>query len=464
MGTLSAGLNIAVGAMITDQEALSVVSNNIANANTPGYTRQVAELGESPTVQYGGLTFGNGVQLEQVANQRSSLLQSQLDQQTSQQSYYGSYLGLTQQVQTLFNETSGTGLQSSLTNFFNSLQQLSTSPSDQSLREGVLTSAQNLAQAFNSASQNLSSLQQNADATVTQSVSQINTLTSQIAQLNGQISSAVNTGQNAGALEDQRDQAINQLSGLLDISQIDAGNGNITLTTSSGTALVAGTRSFSLSSQANPTTGHQEVYAQGSDITSSIQGGTLGGTIVARDTAIPATLNQLDSLAAGLENSFNSLNQSGTDLNGQAGGALFSTPPTGTTGAAAEMSVAITDPSGIAAGQDGTSGDNSNLTAMLALQNQNIVNGQTPLSAYSNLVYQIGNEVSNAQSESQSSGDLVSQIQNQIGSVSGVSVNEEAASLIQYQQAYQAAAQVASVMNSLIGTAINLGNGGGVSG
>src|ERR1700722_14135095 len=177
MGTLSAALNVAVGAMNVDQEALSVTSNNIANANTPGYTREVADLGENSPVLYGGLTFGTGVQLEQVASQRSSLLQKQLDQQTSQQSYYSGYLGVTQQVQTLFNETSGTGLQSSLTNFFNSLQELSTSPSDQTLRQDLLTSAQNLAQAFNSASQNLESLQQSADSTVTQSVSQINTLT-----------------------------------------------------------------------------------------------------------------------------------------------------------------------------------------------------------------------------------------------------------------------------------------------
>jgi flagellar hook-associated protein 1 FlgK len=120
------------------------------------------------------------------------------------------------------------------------------------------------------------------------------------------------------------------------------------------------------------------------------------------------------------------------------------------------MSVAITDPAQIAASLNGTAGDNSNVNAMLALQNQAIVNGQTPLNAYSNLVFQIGNEVSTAQSEQQGAQASIQQVQNQIGSVSGVSINEEAANLIQYQQAYQAAAQVASVIQSLTSTVITM--------
>jgi flagellar hook-associated protein 1 FlgK len=128
------------------------------------------------------------------------------------------------------------------------------------------------------------------------------------------------------------------------------------------------------------------------------------------------------------------------------------------------MQVAITDPSKIAASLDGSSGDNSNLTAMLNIQNQTIVNGQTPLNAYSTLVFNIGNDVSTAQSEVTGSQAMIQQIQNQIGSVSGVSINEEAANLVQFQQAYQAAAQVAAVINSLTATAINLGNSTPVTG
>jgi flagellar hook-associated protein 1 FlgK len=221
--------------------------------------------------------------------------------------------------------------------------------------------------------------------------------------------------------------------------------------------LVVGTRSFQLSSQTDPTTGFQDVYSQGSNITSTIAGGSLGGAIQARDTTIPSVLSSLDSLASNLENSVNSVNQAGTDLNGAPGGDIFTPPPAGGSGAALQMSVAMTDPAGIAASLDGSTGDNSNLTAMLAVQNQTIVNGQTPLNAYSNLVYQIDNDVSTTQSELSGSQAVIQQIQNQIGSVSGVNINEESANLIQYQQAYQAAAQVAAVIETLTATAINLG-------
>lgn len=464
MGTLTSALNIAVGAMQTDQAALSTTSNNIANANTPGYSRQTVDLAEVAPVDYGGLLIGDGVQVQQVVSQRSSLLQTQLDQETQQQSKYGSLLGSLQQVQTLFNETSGTGLQSSITGFFNSVQQLSNTPSSTSLRAGVLTAAQNMAQAFSSTASSLISVQRNADLSVSQAVGQINSLTTQIAQLNAEASQATATGQNPGTFIDQRDQLINQLSGLVDVSEIPAGNNSLTLTTTGGANLVVGNQSFALTTQPDAATGFQHIYSQGSDITASITAGSLGGDLQARDQAIPGVLSSLDALAGNLENSLNAVNQAGTDLNGKPGGNLFVPPPANNVGAAEQMSVAISDPAKIAASLDGSSGDNANLTAMLAVQNQAVVNGQTPLDAYSTLVFNVGNQTSSAQSEQQSSQALTQQIQNQIGSVSGVSINEEAANLILYQQAYEAAAQVASVINSLTSTAMNLGHSSGSGG
>ena len=143
----------------------------------------------------------------------------------------------------------------------------------------MLTAAQNLAQGFDNISANLTSLQQSANTSVTQAVSQINSLTTQIAKLNGEVSAAVSTGQNASSFQDQRDQLVNQLSGLVDLSEIDAGNGSLTLTTTGGTSLVVGTQSYALYTQADSGTGFQDVYSQGADITSSINGGALGGAI-----------------------------------------------------------------------------------------------------------------------------------------------------------------------------------------
>jgi flagellar hook-associated protein 1 FlgK len=456
MGTLSSGLNIALQSLLTEQGAIATTSNNIANVNTPGYARQRPDIAETAPVTIGDLTFGTGVQLQQVVSLRDSVLDLRVNHETQQAGQLSAFLGSGQQIQQLFNEAAGTGLQAPLTAFFNSLSQLSTNPSDVNARQGVLTAAQNLSTAFNHASANLTTIQRGVDLSVSQSVSQINTLTTQIAQVNTQVEAAQSAGQNSGPFADQRQQLINQLSSLVDVSEIDAHNGALTLTTSSGAALVVGGQSFQLTTQIDPVTSLQHVFSQGADITSRITGGQLAGQIQIRDREIPGIQASLDTLASGLATAVNTQNQAGFDLNGVAGGNLFVPPPAGGAGAAAVLALATTDPTKIAASSDGTAGNNANANALLALQNQPIAGGQTPLNAYSGLVFKIGSDVSNAQTEQQSNSLILQQVQNLQGGVSGVNINEEAANLIRYQNAYQASAQVSSVINSLLQTTINL--------
>jgi flagellar hook-associated protein 1 FlgK len=456
MGTLSAGLNISLQSMLAEQSAIETTSNNIANVNTPGYARQRVDLAETPPVQLGHLTFGTGVQVENVTSLRDSILDLRVNQETQQQGKLDSFLGSAQQIQALFNETTGSGLQSSLTAFFSSLSQLSANPSDLNVRQGVLTAAQNLATAFTQSSANLSTQQRNVDLSVTQSVTQVNTLASQIAVVNAQVSGAELSGQNAGPFIDQRQQLINKLSNLVDVSEVDAGNGSLTLTTAGGAPLVVGGQSFQLSTQPDAATGLQHVFSQGSDITAKITGGQLAGQLQIRDQEIPSVQSSLDTLAANLATSVNNQHKAGFDLNGAAGGNLFAPPPAGVTGAAASLAVVITDPSKIAASANGAVGDNANANALLALQNQPSVSGQTPLNYYSGLVFKLGNDVSSAQTQQQSGALVLQQIQNLQGGVSGVDINEEAANLIRFQNAYQASAQVSSVINSLLQTTINM--------
>ena len=458
MGSLSASLNIATQSMLAEQGAIETTTNNIANANTPGYSRQVPNLEEAGTIQIGSLTFGTGVQLGSVTSLRDAILDLRVNQETQQQGQLNAFLEGGQQIQELFNETSGTGLQAPLSAFFNSLSELASNPSDLTTRQNVITAAQDLATAFNQTSNNLATLQRNTDLAVQQSVSQVNSLTAQIAQVNQQVVTATKTGENAGPFQDQRQQLINQLSNYIDVSEIDAGDGGLTLTTSSGSALVVGNQSFALSTQANPATGFQDVYSNGSDITSRISGGALAGQIQIRDQEIPSVQNSLDTLAYNLTTSVNNQNEAGYDLNGNAGGNLFA-PLSQAPGAAASMSVALTDPTLIAAsGTPGpyNTGDNSNANKLLALQNQNIVDGQTPLSYYSDTVFKIGNDVSSAQTTEQAGSQTLLQLQNLQGGVSGVDINEEAANLVRFQTAYQASAQVATVINTLLQATINM--------
>jgi len=457
MGSLNASLAIAVGALTADQGALDATSNNVANASTPGYSRQVPVFSENTPIVVGSLTFGSGVSLEQLQSIRDPILQIRIAQETQDQGQLGSFVSSMQQVQVLFNNTSGSDIGSQLSNFFGSLNQLSADPTDLSLRQGVLTAAGNLANSFNTTANNLAQQRSNLDLDVTQDVRQVNTLTGQIAQLNGQISNLQNIGANASVFVDQRDQLIGQLSSLIDVSQIQSDNGGLTLTTSNGTALVAGEQSFSLITQPD-STGQQRIFAQGKDITSTLTSGQIAGVLQVRDQKIPALLTSLDTLAAGLSNSLNSANEVGFDLNGNPGTALFSTPPASGVGAASAMSVALTDPSLVAASSDGSAGSNGNLAALSAVNDQPVVSGQTPAQFYSNIVFFVGSDVANGTANQNASQLVLQQLQDQRGSVSGVSLDEEASHLVLFQQAYDSAARVVTAINQMMEEAVNLGS------
>lgn len=453
--SLSSSLGIALQALLSEQGAMSVTSNNIANINTPGYTREVANLVETPPFNFGNLQYGTGVELASIGSVRDKILQLRLDQETQTQGKLNTFTSGMNQIQTVFNEPAGEGLQSLLSNFFNSFQQLSTDPTNIGFRSAVIGAGQSLAAGFNQAGLALVTQQQDANQAVIQNVEQINQLTAQIAQLNGQISTATGSGQNSNIFIDQRTQLISQLSQIVDVQQIAADGNSLTLTTNGGTLLVAGDQSFNLQTQTNAVTGFQDVSAQGTDITSSIQSGSLAGNLQLRDQEIPSLLTSLNTLADGVATAVNTQSTAGFDLNGAAGGNFF-TPPASASTAALNLSVAITDPTKIAASGNGTPGDNTNATALADLQKQKIISGQNPISYYSGFVFQVGNDTSNATSQLSGENLLVQQLQDQVNAVSGVNLNLEGSNLVQFQTAYNAAAQVASVIGQLYQTAINM--------
>jgi flagellar hook-associated protein 1 FlgK len=453
-------MSVALQSMLAQQSALEVVANNVANANTPGYSREVPNFEESAPVLNGNTMVGTGVTLASVQSVRDNILNLRIDQETSQQSSLSSYVNSMNQVQSLFNETQGTGLQTYLSNFFNSFQSLATDPTSSPLRQATITAGQDLAGAFNQTSQNLTTIQQGLDQSVVQTVQQVNTLTTQVANLNQQIQEVSNSGDSAGSLEDERDEALTNLSNLIDTAVVYGNDGSVAVTTTNGTALVSGNQSDQLTTQLDSSTGMHEVIAAGADITSSIAGGQLQGLINARDNGIPSAQASLDNLAAGVVSGVNTQQKAGYDLNGSMGVDFFTpfTPSASGTnaGAAATMSVAITNPDQVAASSNGTQGDNSNATALANLQNEQIVSGQTPGDYYSNLIGQVGNDVSNATSEQTAVGLVLQQLTNQQASISGVSLDEEATNLVMYQRAYEAAARVISTVDELTSDTINM--------
>lgn len=454
MSSLNASLAVALSGLSADQGALEATANNVANANTPGYSRQVPRLETSDPVVISRLTLGTGVRLRTIESIRDPILESQIQQETQTQGQWSALVTALTQTQANFTSSSG-DIGTAISKFFDSINQLSTRPSDLSLRQSVLTAAGNVATAFNVASSRMTQQGSGLNQSVDQIVGQINQLTQQIAALNGQISSVENLGQSAGTFVDQRTQLIKQLSSLIDVSVVPSDN-TISLVTANGTALVAGQQSFSLTT-APDASAAQHIYSQGTDITATIVSGQLGGILQARDQQLPAIQSQLDTLAHGLATAVNSVQTAGYDLQGNAttGLNLFSVPASAP-GSASNLSVAITDPALLAASSDGSAGSNGNAEAMYALRNQALISGQTPTGYYSGIVFNVGNLAANATSQQTASSMVLQQLNSERGSISGVSLDEEAANLMQFQQAYAASAQVISAINNMMQVVINM--------
>jgi flagellar hook-associated protein 1 FlgK len=467
MGTINAALGIVSGALNADQQALNVVANNVANANTPGYTREEPNWQENQPITIGGIAYGQGATETGATSQRDRVLEERLDQQKQLASASGSRLTALNTLQALFTPDSGSSsstagdIGSDLTKFFSSFSSLEANPTDNALRQSVLSTAKTLAGDISNAAASLNSQRAALDQQAAGVTSQVNVLTSAIAQLNKQIMST-SPNSDAGTLEDQRQQDLSQLAQLIGINQITTENNGLAITTTSGQLLLSQGTSYQLTTgMVNGVTGF---FLGGTNITSQLAsgGGSLGGDLTARDTDIPGTLASLDQLAYSVSTSVNAQNNAGTDLSGLTGTVanplnIFS-EPAAVTGSALSMSVAMTDPNKIAAAGagDGT-GDNSNAIAMSNLSQQTIVNGQTPINYYSSFVTALGSTVSAVETENTAENASVTQLQTQNDSLSGVNLNDEASSMTTFERSYQAASQVFAMLNTLMASALNMG-------
>jgi flagellar hook-associated protein 1 FlgK len=470
MGTISSAFTTMSNSLDADQAALNVVANNVANANTTGYTVETPNWQENQPIYINGVESGDGASETGSTSQRDNVLLQRLDQQQQLASASGSRLSALNTVQALFTPDSGSAsatagdIGNDITSFFSSFSSLETNPTDNSLREQVLSSASTLAGDVSNAASSLNSQRSALDEEAAGSVSQVNALTTNLAQLNQQIESTSPHG-DAGTLEDERQQDLSQLSQLIGINQIKTDNNGLEITTTSGQLLVSENSSVPMTS--GKVGGVTHFYLGTSDVTSqlAVGGGSLGGTLTARDQDIPGVLASLDQLAYSVSTSVNKLNNAGADLVGDNlnAGNIFSEPAQ-IAGSAASMTVVMTDPNHIAAAASGAgTGDNSNATAMASLGNQQTVNGQSPTDYYANFVTTLGSTVSSVQTENTAQNASVTQLQTQNDAISSVNLNDEASAMTTLERSYQAASQVFTMLNTIIGSALNLGDQTAVS-
>jgi flagellar hook-associated protein 1 FlgK len=456
------------GALDADQEALNIVANNVANANTTGYTQEVPTWQENSSVTIGSASYGQGVTETGASSVRDKVLTERLDQQQQLASSSGSRLTALDTLQALFTPASSTStsgdIGTDITSFYDSFSKLEAEPTSSSYRQAVLSAASTLAADISGAASSLGSQKSALDQEAAGVTSQVNALTTSIAQLNQQIMTT-SPDSDAGTLEDQRQADITSLSKLVGINQITTENNGLSITTTSGALLVSEGNSFQMTN--GTVNGETHFYVGTTDITSGLTtgGGELGGYLTARDTDITSALSSLDQLAYGISTSVNALNNTGIDADGKTGTAasplyIFN-EPTAVAGSAESMSVVMTDPNEIAAASstEGTGGS-SNAAAMAALATSTSadLNGQTPSDYYSSFVSSLGSTVSEVESENTAQTASVTQLQTQIDTLSGVNLNDEASGMTTLERSYQAASQVYTMLNTIMASALNLGD------
>jgi flagellar hook-associated protein 1 len=324
---LSNIFGIDVSALQAFQQAIEVTSNNVANASTPGYDEESIDLTAAVPQEYGSIPIGAGVVVSGVQRAYSQAAANQLNTSQSSLGQLNALQNYTSQIDNLFGTTAG-GLTTSLQTYYSGWSAVADDPTSTAARQALLGDADALASNLNSTSTQLNGLNTDVNTRISADVQQINSISSQISNLNQQIVISTGTGQSPNELLDQRDQLVSNLSQLVGVTTTSNSDGSINVFVGNGQPLVLDQNTYQLSTVENQFNSSQlEVASSASDgnsISSSITSGDLGGLLSARTQAIDPALNQLGQIATAVAQSANTQQASGLDLSGQLGSNLFS--------------------------------------------------------------------------------------------------------------------------------------------
>ncbi len=462
-------LNIGSTSLNVFRAATEVASENIANVNTVGYSRQQVIFETSPPVNTNGFVIGTGVNIAAVERYYDALLQRQIVTAQTTLGYDTTKSSLMQQVEPLFNEVASDGLGTAISDYFSAWQDLTLNPAGAAERQTLLSRAQLLSDRFHYIDTSLNNTVQALNDSLTPLTGEINQTLSSIARLNDQIKIIELNGDNANETKDQRDQLIRELSKQIGITYTENSDGTTDINyADGGMALVSGVNAGSFSLTANVATGLYDVsVTPPAGVTTLVAPATgeLGATIAMRDTIIPGYLGQLDVLATTLTSEVNTLHLQGSDLTGS------SPPPAGppttvaffdpaVTGAATfGINPALTSANQIAASSNPLLiGNNSNALQIAQLQKQKVMlgNSATFNTFCDILVSQIGLDVLSAKNIEEQDIAFSKQLTTLRDSSTSVSLDEELTNLLKYQRSYQASAKLVTTATEMMDTVLNL--------
>lgn len=457
--------------MMNSQAALQTVGHNVANKNTEGYSRQRVELQTTEPTGFGKLRMGNGARATNVGRVNNQFIEKQLEAEGNAFGKKDSIAQTLSRVEQVFNEQQNKGLNKYLGEFFNAYREMSNNPESLALRNLVKESADFMAKDFQRIDRQLTQIQGEADFQITTEVVAINALTREIAQLNDKIRLVEINSLEANDERDRRDLLIKQLSEKMNIRYSESSEGIMNITAGNTAILVSGSQQRDLIVAAGPKRegkrdGLVEVYykpnneSSAVNISQQIKGGRLGGLLEIRDQFINKTLDNIDEMAYTLAQEVNRAHMTGYDRESKLGKEFFVVEKR--EGAAREIQVneEIMQNAGkiVAAAQPNSPGDNRVANVISSMQYAKKLSGNESTfdDFYASMVGNVGIAASRANSEVEAQKDIVEQLKNIRESISGVSLDEETAKMIEYQKTFEASARLIKTVDEMLDTVMSL--------
>jgi flagellar hook-associated protein 1 FlgK len=460
--------------MTTAKAGIATSGHNIANANTEGFSRQRIQSEAIVTQQLsgqGGLHVGEGSKVSRVERINDGYLEKQLREGGRDMAFHEEKQVFLNQVEDVFNEMNGDGLNRLVARFYNDFRKLSNDPSSEAIRQSVRESSQSMVNDFKRLRGEVEAVRAHIDNRIDGNMKELNVLGKELSELNGKIRQSETQGNDANDLRDRRDQIVKKMNAFVDVAVHPDNNGNINVEVRGVGPLVTGVNveEFSVHhAPAQEDAGNVDGALQiarsslgNNYITGQFQGGKIGALIETRDKSISAVLDRLDQLAYAVSSSVNDIHQKGFTQDGRTGVNFFA-PVDTVEGAAARLSLSQDihgSVGNIAVGlQPQAPGDNRNALAIANLQNIHMMNGgnTTVDDFYNSIVSEIG--VSSARNKEAlgQQQSILTQLTKMRDQVSGVSIDEETTNLMQYQHAFDASARVIKVADEMMDTVLKL--------
>jgi flagellar hook-associated protein 1 FlgK len=475
MSNLLASLSSSANALDVLQQALSVIQNNVSNASTPGYAAQKLNITGQPLDVAAGAA--GGIASQGLISSRNSYADSEVQRQLQALGAYTAQSQSASALQSLFDVTGTSGVPAALNNLYTAFSAWSASPTDSAAGQNVISAAGSFANAVSQLSQALQAQAQGLTRQIGSTVDQINTLGGQIRQYNQtrQQSFEPNPGADASL-----ENTLEQLSQLTNFTALSQPDGTVTVLIGGGSPLVIGNQQYEISAQSlvdntppavnlqsQPTA--KVLDDQGNDISASVTGGQLGGLLDARNRVLSSIIGDaqqtgsLNQFAKSFADTVNNILESGTvstATGASAGAALFTYDNSDATLAAGTLAVnpAITPAQLAAVDASGNANGNANELAALARTSNPAgqIGGQSFVSFFGGIAAGAGQESATAQSNASLQQQVVSQTQAQRDQISGVSLDAQAAAVLEFQRAYQSVARVLTIINSLADSILSL--------